>query len=184
MGKFDGPSRCSGGQNLKFRWYGFPQAEEGRDFDVVLEKFQAVIEAPNRITHDYVWIMAKAEIKQVLKQAAAGKLQPPDQLKPVDVSNPPPLYEIRWQSITVRTRMEDGRVEDERLLIRMYHSEPHEAPTHFIGHHIHEKAVDGDSKEIRQWQDTEIKVAVRYFEQGKPVLWGISELTNEKKSIN
>lgn len=168
---------------MNFRWFGYPQAQEGQDLETVLNKFKAVIEAPTRITDDYVWAMARAEILHTFKMAKLGKLRSPREIRPVDIKNPPPLYEIRWQSITVRHRVKDGEIEDLRLLIRMYHSEPPEAPQHFIGHHIHEKDVSRP-EEIRQRQNVEISTAVGYFELGKPQMWGISELTNSRKSIN
>jgi hypothetical protein len=182
MGKFDEPSRCSSGRATKFRWFGYPPAEDGRDFQAVLDKFQAVIDAPHRITNDYVWAMAKAEVKSRLKLAAAGKLSAPNQVKPVDVRNPPPMYEIRWQGITVRQKLNDGTIGGVEILVRMYHSEPSEAPEHFIGHHIHEKDVS-DPSEANRLQNDEIRVALNYFELGKPNLWDISELTYRDKSI-
>lgn len=182
MGNFDGPSRCSGGSLLKFRWFGFPQAVEGQDLAVVLEKFQSIIAAPNRLTNGYVWGMAKAEVKNRIQLAANGKLRAPAQIKPVDTSNPPPLFEIRWQGITVQEVQPDGTKLDLSILVRMYHSEPAEAPVHFIAHHIHEKDVSNPSK-ANERQTTEIGVAKKYFDLGKPVFWGISELTGVRKSI-
>ncbi len=182
MGKFDKPSRCSSGSPLKFRWFGFPQAGEGHDLAVVLEKFQSVISAPNRLTNGYIWGMAKAEVKNRIQLAANGKLRAPAQIKPVDTSNPPPLYEIRWQGITVQELQSDGTKVDLSLLIRMYHSEPAEAPVHFIAHHIHEKDLSIPTK-ANERQTIEIEVAKKYFDLGKPVFWGISELTGNRKSI-
>jgi hypothetical protein len=65
----------------------------------------------------------------------------------------------------------------------MYHSEPFEAPHHFIGHHIHEKDIR-DPNTVKELQNSEISVARRYFEHGLPTFWGISSLTGRKGSIN
>lgn len=183
MGKYDGLSRCSKGQHVKFRWFGYPRVPEGQDFQVVLDKFQSIVQASGRITNDYIWAMAQAELINRLRSATAGKLRSPSQIKPIDTSNPPPLYEIRWQGITIQRQTANGRLEDESLLVRMYHSEPAEAPEHFIGHHIHEKDVS-DPSQVNARQDEHIKVAIGYFELGISNFWEISGLTNRKKSIN
>lgn len=183
MGKFDGPSRCESGTPVKFRWYGSPQADEGRDIQVALHKFQIEIEKPHRKTNGYIWEMARAEIKKKLDLASQGRLRSPAQVKVVDAGNPPPLYEIRWQAITIQEFRPGGKLADTTLLVRMYHSEPFEAPNHFIGHHIHEKEVN-DGAFVMQRQNEEIAVARGYFDHGLPSYWGISELTNSRKSIN
>lgn len=183
MGKFDGPSRCTSGLAVKFRWYGSPSAIQGADLETALEKFKIVIEKPTRITNDYVWAAARAEIKKKIELASQGRLTPPRQIDVVDRRNPPPMYEIRWQNITIRELQPDGKIAYLSLIVRMYHSEPLEAPEYFIGHHIHEKDVS-DEDVINTLQNAEIAVARRYFEHGLPTLWGISELTTSKKSIN
>lgn len=183
MSKFDELSRCCSGNSVKFRWYGFPKSKDGQDIEAVLQKFQLLIEGSSRITNGYVWSMARAEIKSRIKIAEAGKLRTTRQIKPVDVNNPPPLYEIRWQDITVQERIEDGTIRDSRLLVRMYHSEPREAPGYFIGHHIHEKDVT-DTNQVNNHQNAEIGVALKYFDNGRDDLWGISELTKDRKNIN
>lgn len=172
---FDAPSRCSSGQPVRFKWFGYPQAKRGQDYQAVLDKFQAIIQKPNRVTNDFVWAMSRSEVLQRLRVAASGKLRPPSQIKPVDIKNPPALYEIRWQGITVRTRLSDGSLGSEQIIVRMYHSEPSEAPGFFIGHHIHEKDVS-DPSNINKLQNDEIKVAVKYFELGKQTCWGIRDL--------
>lgn len=183
MGKFDRPSRCTYGIPVTFRWYGAPSASEGQDLEVALVKFQMVIEQPSRVTNGYIWAAARAEIKQKLELASQGKLTPPRQIDVIDGSNPPPLYEIRWQNITIQELQLDGTLIDLSLIVRMYHSEPFEAPHHFIGHHIHEKDIS-DPNTVKELQNSEISVARGYFEHGLPTFWGISSLTGRKGSIN
>ncbi len=161
---------------VKFRWYGNPITVEGRDVPIALEEFLRLIEGVNRVNNKYVRSMARSEFKRRIELASAGRLKPITQIKPVDILNPPPLYEIRWQGITVMERGSDGVVADLDLLIRMYHSEPAEAPNHFIGHNMHEKVVHG-VESVWEAQDREIDIAKNYFKYGLSTLWGISDLT-------
>ena len=183
MGKYDGPSRCSGGKDLTFRWFGYPQANESDDIQVATDKFIHMLEGPNRITNGYIGGMARAEFRKKVALAGKGQLWPVTGVAAVDKGNPPPLYEIRWQGITIREDLGGGVIRDLSLIVRKYHSEPSEAPDYFIGHHVHEKDVS-DREAISELQNVEILVAKRYFELGLPTLWGISKLTSGKKSIN
>lgn len=117
--------------------------------------------------------MAKAEFKQRLKKAMGGRLNPVDEVTPVDVQNPPPLYEIRWQNIPVTERDNEGVISHKQVLVRMYHSEPAVAPEYFIGHHAHEKLVDVE--DVNGAQQVEIGVAVRWYAHGEDSTWGIAE---------
>ena len=165
-------SRCCNGKPLLFRWYGYPKAPLGFDLETAITKFITVLNAPNRDMNAYVVAMAKAECRHKLKLASLGQLTPSRHIKPIESANPPPLYEIRWQGITVRESNELGLFLDRRLLIRMYHSEPSEAPNHFIGHHIHEKLISGDAS---TWltQNEEIATAIGFYRAGLPTNWGI-----------
>ncbi|MEO7016212.1 MAG: hypothetical protein ABI130_11050 [Leifsonia sp.] len=103
--------------------------------------------------------------------AALGELEPVDEVKPVDVRNSPPLYEIRWQGISV-TDLVDGRPVHSAVLVRMYHSEPLPAPGYFIGHHVHEKLIDVD--DISETQQEEINIAKSFHDLGETTDWGIA----------
>jgi len=157
-------SRCSSGKPLQFRWFGYPPSPQGLDLETATEKFLSVVTGSNRELNDYVVAMAKAEFRHTLKLAISGQLSPSRHVKPIESANPPPLFEIRWQSVTVREINQDGQLEDRRLLIRMYHSEPTNLPQFFIGHHIHEKLISGDHS---TWllQNEEIEVALRFLSQ-------------------
>lgn len=171
MPSFDNPSRCSGGRVVNFRWYGFPISAVGSDLDIATEAFFAAIEAPDRVWSPHSRAMAKMEFQRRVQKAKRGELRPVTEVKPVDVENPPPLYEIRWQTIHVTT-LTDGVVNHQKTVVRLYHSEPAAHPEYFIGHHIHEKDLSADH--IYSAQDEEIKISKRYFDIGEPTSWGIA----------
>ncbi|ASY14411.1 hypothetical protein A1sIA53_02415 [Candidatus Planktophila dulcis] len=165
-------SRCSAGKPIRLRWFGFPQARLGEDLEVASRKFLDVISNKNRDINQYVSSMAVAEFKQRIRMAQAGLLTPQREIKPIDSSVAPLLFEIRWQAITVRERNGSGVFEDKRLLVRMYHSEPEEFPGFFVAHHIHEKNISGDGS---TWlmQNEEISTAIGYWQAGLSTNWGI-----------
>ncbi|TFD41767.1 hypothetical protein E3T37_03690 [Cryobacterium sp. TMT2-10] len=115
--------------------------------------------------------MAKVEFERRIEKAKRGQLRPVAEVKAVDVENPPPLYEIRWQTINV-TSVVDGVSIFGKALVRLYHSEPDTVPGHFIGHHIHEKDLVGD---VNDAQDQEINIAKKFYDSGQPAFWGIAD---------
>lgn len=168
---FDRPSRCSAKQLLAFRWYGFPTADANDDFDVATGAFvQALSNVTGRVWNPYNLAMVKSEFRKRLAAAREGRLVPVDQVKPVDIVNPPPLYEIRWQGVTVTNRDPTGNIRHDEVLVRLYHSEPEVLPLHFVGHHIHEKSIDGDAYSD---QNAEIEIAKRFYDAGEPHNWGV-----------
>jgi hypothetical protein len=160
---------------VTFRWYGVPQVPVGDDLDGATERFRQAVTNPTRRWSPYSWPMVRAEFRDRLVQAALGILQPVEQVKPVDVRNPPPLYEIRWQGIAVADvdDADSSKLRYSTVLVRLYHSEPSSVPGHFVGHHVHEKDVSGD---VNADQDAEIQTAKGFYDQGFNTSWGISEL--------
>lgn len=116
--------------------------------------------------------MAKAEFKQRLNKAAKGRLDPVDEVPPVDVKNPPPLYEIRWQHLPVTERNDEGVISHKQVLVRLYHSEPEAVPDYFIGHHAHEKVTN--VADVNETQQIEIQIAVKWYAHGEDSNWGIA----------
>lgn len=90
----------------------------------------------------------------------------------MDIRHPPPLYEIRWQGLNITELAPDGVQSFATISVRMYHSEPPSAPSHFVGHHVHEKRIDVD--DINATQQIEIKKAVKLHDQGRAIAWGIA----------
>lgn len=172
MPRYDAPSRCSVPNGANFRWYGFPQCAVGDDLDTALEVLLTAISRPGRVWSPSARAMVKAEFKQRLKKAMTGRLNPVDEVTPVDVQNPPPLYEIRWQHIPVTERDSEGVISHAQVLVRMYHSEPAITPDYFVGHHAHEKLLDVD--DINASQQVEIGVAIKWYIHGKDSRWGIA----------
>lgn len=125
-----------------------------------------------RVWNPYAEQMAKSEFKNRIKRAAQGDLKPVDEIKPVDVLNPPPLYELRWIDLAVTDRDPNGTVSYSTVQVRMYHSEPAEAPGYFIGHHAHEKLLD--VIDVNTVQQSEIHTAIGFYKAGAPSNWGIA----------
>lgn len=172
MPSFSQPSRCSRGSSVRLRWYGVPSCELGDDFGATEAALFEAISRPGRVWSPYAAAMAKAEFRRRLVAATEGRLTPIDQVKPVDVRRPPPLYEIRWQGVTVTERDQAGRVTHGTALVRLYHSEPPEAPSFFIAHHAHEKLID--VPDVNAAQQVEIEIAVKLHDQGRPSGWGVA----------
>jgi hypothetical protein len=170
MTRFDAPSRCTQRAALDFRWYGFPKAANGKDLEVATDAFMEALSGPSRLWNPYNKAMVRSEFRDRVAAAKNGQLKPVDHVKSVDEDNPPPLYEIRWQDVTVTERTENGGLAHPTVLVRMYHSEPPAVPTFFIGHHIHQKVTDGD---VNAQQDAEIAIAKKFYDSGEPHLWGV-----------
>lgn len=165
-------SRCSAGKPIRLRWFGFPQSNLGQDLEIASKKFLEVITNDRRDMNPHISSMAVAEFKHRIRIACAGRLTPQRDIKPISSSTDPVLFEIRWQSITVRERNNVGTYEDMRILVRMYHSEPDEVPEYFVAHHIHEKTITGDGS-VWLNQNEEIATAVGYWKSGRSTNWGI-----------
>lgn len=116
--------------------------------------------------------MVRSEFTNVLTRATRGELKPIDEVKPVDIANPPPMYELRWQDIAVTNRDATGALTHSTVVVRLYHSEPDEAPGYFVGHHAHEKDVA--TADVRGAQNDEIATALGWYQHGKDSLWGIA----------
>lgn len=172
MGQFDAPSRCCSNSPLVFRWYGDPLSEVGLDLEVATRKFISAIQNPSRIWTERIQKLACAEFRSRVKRASEGRLRTYRQIKAVDIQNPPPLYELRWQNIGVLEDAGGGNYVPKEIQVRMYHSEPGSKPKHFIGHHIHEKKIL-DKESTNLLQDQEIEIAKQFYFQGESTLWGL-----------
>lgn len=170
--RYDAPSRCSARSPITFRWYGFPSCAEGDDVRTAVDVLFASIAGGDRVWNPFAEQMARSEFKRRIEKAERGELRPVDEVKPVDVSNPPPLYEIRWQGIHVTGRRSDGVQYFADAKVRLYHSEPTTVPTHFVGHHAHEK--DLSAVDVNAAQQQEIRTALGWHYQGISSTWGIA----------
>lgn len=173
MPAYAASSRCSSGSPVTLRWFGTPACAVGDDFETAEAVLFASVSREGRVWNPYSSAITRAEFRKRLRKAAAGELEPVDEVKPIDVANPPPLYEIRWQGITVAERAADGQVSHHTALVRLYHSEPPQVPTHFVAHHAHEKVLDVD--DINAAQQVEIRTAISHHDRGVPSTWGIAE---------
>lgn len=173
MKKYDSPSRCSGPGTPTFRWYGYPVCMPGDDnVQVAVNRLLEAVSGGDRVWNPYAKGLVRSEFKKRIEKAERGQLVPVDEVKPVEVWNPPPLYEIRWPDIHVTERSKDGIQTYLTVQVRMYHSEPAQEPEFFIGHHVHEKRLDVD--DINAAQQEEIQAAVKWYALGEPENWGIA----------
>lgn len=172
MTTYDASSRCSGPSTPTFRWYGYPTCEVGADITTAVDVLFEAVKRPGRVWNPYAAQMARSEFKKRIERAEKGKLRPVEEVKPVDVQNPPPLYEIRWQAISVTEVDADGKQSFGEAVVRMYHSEPSSVPGHFVGHHAHEKDLSVD--DVNQAQQQEIKTAIGWHDHGVSHNWGIA----------
>ncbi|WP_230670821.1 hypothetical protein [Rathayibacter sp. Leaf248] len=170
MPTFNAPSRCSSGTPHTFHWFDSSGPCVGDALDAATEIFLRAIDGPSRRWNPYNAAMARSEFRKRVELAAKGGLKPRQQVKPVDVRNPPPLYELRWQGISVTEVDAQSKQRHRKILVRMYHSEPAGAPAHFIGHHIEEKAI---TERTRELQDAAIARAKHSYHQGEASRWGI-----------
>lgn len=170
--RFDAPSRCSGPSSPTFRWYGYPQCPVGDDLDTAVDVLMAAVSPPGRVWNPWSGTIVRREFRRRIERAAEGDLKPIDEVKPVDITNPPPFYEIRWQGIAVTEMQDDGSQTFGQVIVRMYHSEPPAVPEHFIGHHAHEKNVTVD--DVNAAQNDEISTAIGWYEHGIDSNWGIA----------
>ncbi len=117
-----------------------------RDGERVAENdLDACLQEGCRTQADYDMCVAEVEVRK--RRAAAGKLHPPDELKPVRTE--PLLWEVRWDF--------DGR------LLRLYHAEPRKAPKTLLALLYHWKRDQGTPTEIDDAQEAEmVRAGDRY----------------------
>lgn len=177
MTRYDASSRCSGPGAPAFRWYGFPACEVGADVEAAVSKLMAVISSEGRVWNPWSGTIVRREFRSRILRASKGELLPVDEVKPVDINQPPPMYEIRWQDVDVAELLPDGSQRFAKVVVRMYHSEPTGVPDYFIGHHAHEKDLDAD--DINAAQDEEIRTALGWYQHGFESGWGIARGSSE-----
>lgn len=172
MTRYDAASRCTGPDQPTFRWYGYPPCAPGSDVEAAVSVLMASVSPSGRVWNPWSERMVRSEFRSVLQRAELGELEPVDEVKPVDANNPPPLYELRWQGIATTDLDATGKQSHGEVVVRLYHSEPSEAPDYFIGHHAHEKDVD--AADVWTAQNAEIATAVGWYNHGRNSNWGIA----------
>ena len=166
MSNYQITSRCTQGSPLHFRWYEEPSSLPGLDLETVLFNFEAIVRAKCEDVHDQALIMAQAEIRNRIERACAGTLRSTHHIKWIDKNNLPPIFEMRWQGITLSTIGSHASKRFHTLLVRMYYSEPGSNPDYFIGHNIHEKKFD-DPERTKILQNKEIQIARDHCKAGQ-----------------
>lgn len=158
------PSRCTQGNSLKFKWYGFPPARNKTDESFAVMAFLNSISRAGYEMNEYLTELAKAEFEYVLSKAKRGLLRRSRDVKSLRADSDLPLFEIRFQSI--------GVMGGKDVALRMYHSEPIRLPDYLIGHHVHVKDISNPDK-VNELQDLEIEKAIKFFQQGLSTNWGV-----------
>jgi hypothetical protein len=163
-------SRCSLGAPLMFRWYG-DVAVVGRDHLLAAtQSFLRAVDSPLRQFDPYSTASLVAEFQDRLVQGIRGNLSGTKKVKTVALFPGLPLFEIRWNSMTVLEQDPSGKLISIRIAVRLYHSEPAELQGCFVGHLIHEKKP-GSENQVREDQNRQISLAAQYFRQGRASLW-------------
>lgn len=165
-------SRCCSGRLVNFHWFDGASKINDNALDVAVERCLEAVSTSTRVWNMHSRSMVKAEFKSRIKQAALGRLHPLTQVATVGHDPEVPMFEIRWQGVGVTDRNpETGVLTYGTTLVRMYHSEPVEVPDYFIGHHVHEKVIDEESKVTGRLQTAEIGVAKNIYRLGQSKKW-------------
>ncbi|MBM7767375.1 hypothetical protein [Glutamicibacter nicotianae] len=158
---------------MNFHWFDGRRIT-GDAIEEAVERCMDTVRGPDRVWNPYAEIMLKAEFKNYLRRAARGTLRPISQVATVGHDPEIPMFEIRWQNVNVTERdPESGELTYSKALVRMYHTEPLVEPDFFIGHHVHEKIILEDPKEISRLQTKEISKAKKIYRDGVNVRWGL-----------
>ena len=163
-------SRCSLGSPVMFRWYGDTPVESGNHLRAATESFLRVIQQTNRLVDGHTEAALVAEFQRRILKAAKGLLEGSKRIKSISLFPQLPLFEIRWQSMTVLEHTPEGTRVPHNLALRMYHSEPSEITGVFIGHLIHEKNTHRDI-DPRVIQNERISYAAHLYRIGRHTLW-------------
>jgi hypothetical protein len=153
-----------------FRWYGDTAVVDDNHLRAATESFLRVIQQPNRLVDDHTEAALVAEFQRRILKATRGLLEGSKRIKSVSLFPQLPLFEIRWQSMTVLEHTTQGTRFPHNLALRMYHSEPSEIAGVFIGHLIHEKNTHGDL-DPRATQNEHISYAAHLYQIGLYTLW-------------
>lgn len=174
-------SRCSQRSSIVFHWFDGLDHSGQDPLEVAADEFMSALKGPGRLWNPYAEAMTRSEFKKRVNKASRGELKPVEEVKGVDEERPAPLYEIRWQGITVHERGEsDSPDRYMDVAVRMYHSEPTVVPDYFIGHHIHEKEVSDDVNIVAA-QDAEISKARNLFYLGEAKQWFLEQALQEDR---
>jgi hypothetical protein len=165
------------GAPVMFRWFGDVPVSRDNHLSAATESFLHVIEAPGRFYDDFAVSTLVAEFQFRILQAMRGQLSGTRKIKTIALFPAPPLFEIRWNNMTVTERNSDGSVAPTRLAVRLYHSEPKELQGCFIGHLVHEKKPDLLPSE-KQAQNEMITSAANFYLTGRPTLWAPIDTTH------
>lgn len=119
---------------------------------------------------------AYGTFESLLEDAAAGKLEWPEQVKPINWKTSFNTFEMRWTSISViDIDPVSGMYSDPyETHVRLYYVETGEQWV--VGVHAHEKLLTGTGQDIGKAQDSEIQIADRNAAQFRFNAWVVPEL--------
>lgn len=163
------------GVPVDFYWFGGGDGTADHHIALAVEALMSAIKAPpKRLWNPFQESIIRAEFRKRLEKAAQGKLQPPEELKPLRGGGS--LFEIRWQAIPVREVVSEELQAARKVEVRLIHAQPFdELGLCILGLHAHEKTiVEDDRAATKDAQDDQIDIAEQLYASGYPTCWGVT----------
>lgn len=169
-------SNCCRGTSVEFYWAYCPAPTQDEHIEWAVELLWDAIAKPGeRGWSPQAKAMARSEFRDRIRAATEGGLIPRDELKPLRQGEPP-IFEIRWQAISVLELDENHAPREyHEVAVRLIHAEPDELGVCAVGLHAHEKVFfEGDKVATRRAQNREIDEAVNRYRNGVGEVWGLT----------
>lgn len=162
----DRNSNCSARVPVSIYWWACETNDPNSNRAEMLDALWRAIDAPNRRWNPFAKTLVKREFAKRIERAAAGKLAPVDEVKPLRHGSPP-IFEIRWPGVPVTEMESDENLRYREVEIRLIHGEPVALGLAAVGLVAHEKQVfDGDPMGTRVDQDKWIDQALGHYDTG------------------
>lgn len=164
-------SHCSCGGSVAIYWRYCTAADQAAHIEEMVDRLMDTLKVGNRVWNPWSEPAVAAKFRDRLRRAAAGRLRPVDEVKPLRGGRR--LFEIRWQDIAV-TEVHDGQASHHTTNARLIHAEPAELGVALLGLVVHEKPQTVESKVE---QDAHIDAAQNILVRAESSLWGVEPRT-------
>lgn len=168
-------SRCSAGEDIQFVWAGNPVFTGATSFDRAVKAFSyAIMQVPDLHWEPQHLGITRREFRDRIVRGSHGRLAPVTQVAEIDRAASEFVFENKYDFPVVEIR--GGIRSAGELKSRFYISEPPALEDHFVGLHVYVKTIiPNDHTLENQKQNTEIDVAIQYYDAGRDDQWGIKE---------
>ena len=168
-------SRCSAKSPIAFVWAGNFSFSGETQIDRAVQAFSYVLLLDPSLVWDSNHLgITRQEFRNRVARASNGRLIPVSQVAEIDRAASEFLFEIKYDFNVVFLDGEGNRA-TRKMRTRFYISEPPTFPNHFVGLHVHEKQIFPNDHSLENaMQNTEIDLAVKYYEAGRGDEWGIA----------